>query len=178
MMPDGMFSTANLMIAVAAFVVMEPATYLLHRFVMHGAGWGWHRSHHRSYNQADPPRLERNDWFPVVFAVGTIAVMALGVSTESLRFLVPLGVGVTAYGLAYALVHDGYIHGRLPWPRLRRAGLDRLAESHSLHHRFGGEPYGMLVPVVPAALRRRAERSSRSHGQAPGAEESVAGRVL
>jgi beta-carotene 3-hydroxylase len=35
--------------------------------------------------------------------------------------------------------------------------LDRLADAHALHHRFGGEPYGMLVPIVPASVRARAE---------------------
>ena len=41
--------------------------------------------------------------------------------------------------------------------------LDRLAAAHELHHRFGGAPYGMLVPIVPAAragpgVSRRAGR--------------------
>jgi beta-carotene 3-hydroxylase len=62
---------------------------------------------------------------------------------------------VTAYGLAYLAVHDLYIHRRLPGLQLRSARLDRLADAHALHHRFGGEPYGMLVPVVPRSVRAR-----------------------
>ena len=34
--------------------------------------------------------------------------------------------------------------------------LERLKEAHALHHRFGGEPYGMLCPVIPRQLRERA----------------------
>jgi beta-carotene 3-hydroxylase len=66
-------------------------------------------------------------------------------------------VGVTAYGAVYALVHDVYVHGRLPVFRGRRVPvLDRLAAAHRIHHLFNGEPYGMLLPVVPRQLRARA----------------------
>jgi len=36
-----------------------------------------------------------------------------------------------------------------------RRTLDVLAEAHAVHHRTGGEPYGMLAPFVPRAERRR-----------------------
>jgi beta-carotene 3-hydroxylase len=62
----------------------------------------------------------------------------------------------------YAAVHDGYIHGRLAvLARRPGRGRARLAEAHRLHHRYGGEPYGMLLPVVPASLRARAATPSR-----------------
>jgi beta-carotene 3-hydroxylase len=77
---------------------------------------------------------------------------------------VPLAVGVTLYGAAYALVHDVYAHRRAPLFRHRRAALDRLADAHALHHRFGGEPYGMLLPLVPRRLRTQiASGSTPSH---------------
>lgn len=134
-----------------AFVLMEPATYAAHRWVMHGVGWVLHRSHHRRRQG----RWEANDWFPVAFASVTVGAMALGTGVRSAHLLVPVGVGVTVYGAAYAFVHDVYIHarfGRLPV----LAPLERLRDAHALHHRFGGEPYGMLCPVVPRALRARA----------------------
>lgn len=134
-----------------AFIAMEPVTYAAHRWVMHGAGWILHRSHHG----AQAGRLEANDAFPVIFAALTIAVMALATEVRSLRLLLAVGVGVTVYGAAYAFVHDVYIHrrlGRLPAWR----PLERLKVAHSIHHRFGGEPYGMLCPLVPKALRERA----------------------
>ena len=143
-------------LVVVAFVVMEPFTYLAHRFVMHGVGRRLHRSHHRRWpaRHDGEPFLEANDSFPVVFAAVTMVALAVGFNVTSLRMLVPICVGVTVYGAAYAYVHDGYIHRRV---RVRRSSprLERLAEAHALHHRFGGEPYGMLFPVVPASLRAR-----------------------
>lgn len=151
--------------AVVAFVAMEPLTYAAHRWLMHGRrGWRWHASHHR------PPvgRFERNDRFPAVFALLVGVVLAVGFNVPAAGWLVPVGVGVTAYGAVYALVHDGYIHRRFPWMPGRWRALDRLAEAHALHHRFNGEPYGMLVPVVPRALRARAERpDQRANGSVP-----------
>jgi beta-carotene 3-hydroxylase len=139
-------------LVVVAFVVMEPVTYLVHRFVMHGRGMAWHRSHHARRRGA----FERNDRYPVVFCALTVAAMAIGSRVPAVGFLVPVGAGVTLYGLAYLFVHDGYIHRRLPGLTARVGWLEGLAEAHAWHHRFGGEPYGMLVPIVPASLRARA----------------------
>jgi beta-carotene 3-hydroxylase len=148
--------TSLLAVAVVSFLVMEPVTYLAHRFVFHGAGMFLHRSHHRRWASGRAERfLEANDAFPVVFASVTIVALAVGFNVDGWSVLVPICVGVTLYGLAYAYVHDVYIHGRLG-PRAPRPRLDRLAVAHSLHHRFGGEPYGMLLPIVPSALRERA----------------------
>ena len=147
-----------LVLVVAAFVVMEPVTYLVHRYVMHGLGRRLHRSHHRRWpGRADgEPFFEANDAFPAAFAGAVMVAMAVGFNVDGLGVLLPVTVGVTLYGVAYALVHDGYIHQRLP-VRGRHPALDRLADAHALHHRFGGEPYGMLVPIVPASVRARAE---------------------
>ena len=137
--------------AVAAFVVMEPVTYALHRWVMHGLGWVLHRSHHRAHHQG----WDANDWFPVMFAGLTITGLAVGTGVGGVGALVPVCVGVTVYGAAYAFVHDICIHGRLGLVRLR-GPLGWLASAHDLHHRYGGEPYGMLLPIVPSSLRERA----------------------
>lgn len=147
-----------LAIVVVAFVVMEPVTYLAHRYVMHGLGRRLHRSHHRRWpgRAEGEPFFEANDAFPAMFAGVVMVVMAVGFNADGFGVLLPITVGVTLYGIAYALVHDGYIHGRIP-VRGRNPVLDRLAVAHSLHHRFGGEPYGMLVPIVPASVRARAE---------------------
>ena len=69
------------------------------------------------------------------------------------RLVLAVVAGVTAYGVVYALVHDVYIHRRLALFRRPVAVLDRLAEAHRVHHRYGGEPYGMLLPIVPRKLR-------------------------
>src|SRR3954468_12452394 len=135
---------AELLVAAAAFVLMEAVSYLAHRFLMHGPGIAWHRSHHRP----EWARFEKNDLFPVVFAAVTVMAMALGTLRPELHLVLVAGVGVTLYGAAYAFVHDVYIHARLGrLPRL--APLEWLKAGHAVHHLFGGEPYGMLLPIVP-----------------------------
>jgi len=125
-----------------AFAAMEAVSYAGHRWVMHGPGMGWHRSHHA------PPsgRLERNDLFPVCFSVVGFLLFLLG--SLGVTPLWWIGAGVTAYGVAYLFVHEVYIHRRLavPVPRLRY--LEWLRDSHRDHHTGGAEPYGMLLPLV------------------------------
>jgi beta-carotene 3-hydroxylase len=146
--------TASLL-ALAAFLVMEPVTALVHRAVMHGFAMGWHRSHH----EAPRGTLEANDLFPIVFASVTVAVLSVGVFVGGGSVLVPLGVGVTAYGAAYLLVHDVVIHRRLAWLPLPARLLAWHRQAHNVHHLYSRAPYGFLAPVVPAELRRRAEGS-------------------
>jgi beta-carotene 3-hydroxylase len=148
----------TLLVLILAFVAMEPVTYAVHRWVMHGPGRAIHVSHHRSRSG----RFEANDLYPVAFAAVVGVGLVVGFHVDGWGALVPIGVGVTCYGAVYAAVHDGCIHGRLAVLAGRRGrAVVRLAEAHRLHHRFGGEPYGMLFPMVPASLRARAAR--RSH---------------
>jgi beta-carotene 3-hydroxylase len=139
-------------IVLAGFLVMEPVTAFVHRYVMHGVGWALHRSHHRGTDRG----LEANDAFPVVFASIVCVGFAAGFNLDGWSVLVPIAIGVTLYGAAYALVHDVYVHGRVRLFGGRRvAVLERLAEAHRLHHRFNRAPYGMLLPVVPRDVRER-----------------------
>jgi hypothetical protein len=102
-------------VAVVAFVLMEPLTAASHRWVMHGVGLGLHRSHHRRVRPGESPRRwEANDAYPVMFAAIVMMGFAVGFNVAGFAALVPAGIGVTAYGLTYALVHDVYIHRRLP----------------------------------------------------------------
>jgi beta-carotene 3-hydroxylase len=154
-MPSG----APVLIAFAAFAAMEPITAATHRWVMHGLGEFLHRSHHRPSRA----RFEANDWYPVLFAAVVNVGFFAGFNWDGYGALVPVGVGVTGYGAAYALVHDVYIHGRLGWFSGRRIGaFERLAAAHRIHHLYNAAPYGMLAPVVPHALRARAARTERN----------------
>ena len=136
--------------ALAAFAAMEPAAAGFHRAVMHGRGWVWHRSHH--VNSAGP--VGSNDIFPLLFAVLTVMGMAVAVRSGDGLMLNAL-VGVTGYGLAYGLVHDICVHGRLSGrrPVLPGRWLRWIAACHAIHHRTGLAPYGFLVPIVPAKYR-------------------------
>jgi len=152
-------SWSTLAIAVLAFLAMEPVTAATHRWVMHGIGEFLHRSHHGRIAS----RFEANDWYPVMFAAAVNLGFFAGFNWNGFGSLVPVGVGVTLYGAAYALVHDVYIHGRLGWFAGRRVAVfDRLGEAHRIHHLYNAAPYGMLLPVVPADLRQRAGNTDRN----------------
>jgi beta-carotene 3-hydroxylase len=138
-------------ILVVTFAAMEAVSYATHRWVMHGRGMAWHASHHA------PPRgsWERNDLFPVCFSIAgftLFVLVALGVLPDRTWWL---AAGVAAYGLAYLVVHDVFIHRRLGWRRGEGRYVRWLRRSHRAHHVDGGEPYGMLLPLM---TRRRRDR--------------------
>ncbi len=136
-----------------SFVAMEGVSYATHRWVMHGPGMVWHRSHH------SPPttRLEKNDLFPLVFSlIGFGSFLTASLLGSAPLFWV--AGGVTAYGLAYAFVHEVYIHRRVDVNVRDRRYFVWMRDSHHIHHSLGGEPYGMLFPVVSSARRAEAAR--------------------
>lgn len=151
-------SLALLAVASGGFIAMEGVSYATHRWIMHGPGMRWHRSHHVPAQG----RFEKNDLFPVFFSTIGFLVF-LSASLTATTWMYWLGAGITGYGLVYMLVHEVYIHRRLPCPINDRAALDWMRDSHEIHHLYGGEPYGMLLPVVTGDLRRRAA----AHRQPP-----------
>lgn len=138
-------------IVVAAFVSMEGVSYGTHRWLMHGPGLRWHRSHHR----APTGRFERNDLFPLCFSVIGFALFAGGAWWPRLDEMTWTGVGVTLYGVAYLMVHEVVIHQRIAIPLPQWRYVRWVRDRHRLHHLYGGEPYGMLLPVIPRELRNR-----------------------
>jgi len=142
-------------VATVAFLSMEPVAALVHRRVMHGRGWNWHRSHHARTRAT----VEGNDAYPLLIGAGVFAVMLVGHLVDPWRPLLWIGAGLTAYGLAYALVHDLLVHQRLGALPLAGSRYVRwVAQAHAHHHDDNGAPYGFLVPVVPAS--RRAARAT------------------
>lgn len=143
------------MIAALAFVVafagMEAVSYAAHRWVMHGPAMGWHASHHA------PPRgrVERNDLFPLCFSVIGIVAFALAAAALVPGWVWWAAAGITVYGMAYLAVHEVFIHRRAPIPVPDIAYLRWLRDSHRAHHVDGGEPFGMLLPVMSRAQRER-----------------------
>lgn len=150
----------KLLLVVAMVLFMEVFAWATHKYVMHGWGWGWHRSHHESHDSA----LERNDLYAVTFAVIVVALFALGTLWEPVWWM---ALGITVYGAIYAFVHDMLVHQRfgLRWVP-RRGYLKRLHQAHRLHHavkgKDGGVSFGFLFAPDPARLKRQlAERNER-----------------
>lgn len=140
-------------IAIATLIGMEVLASAVHRHVMHGWGWRWHRSHH----QPGRGRLETNDLYALVFAA--VAVIVFAAAEPLWPPLWWVGGGMLLYGLLYALLHDGLVHGRLGFrARVRNRYLKRLVQAHRLHHavrdRDGAVSFGFLYAPPVRRLRR------------------------
>ncbi|HYW16639.1 MAG TPA: sterol desaturase family protein [Allosphingosinicella sp.] len=157
-----------LCIVLGTVAAMELMAWAVHRHVMHGWGWRWHRSHHE-------PRegwFETNDLYALVFAAISLLFFTL------LAGLWPplwwVGVGTVVYGLLYALLHDGLVHRRLGFDLTPRSGyLKRLVQAHRLHHavkgREGAVSFGFLyAPPVRRLRRRLREQATTLSRQKPG----------
>jgi beta-carotene 3-hydroxylase len=143
---------------VAVFFGMEGVAWLAHKYVMHGFLWHLHEDHHRK----DPSSfLEKNDYFFVIFAAPGILFLALGSFWPPAHNLLFAGIGITAYGLCYFLVHDVFIHRRLPFFRNSDNVYFRgIRKAHKVHHKHlgkeDGECFGMLF--VPFKYLKEAKK--------------------
>ena len=151
---------AKVVIFLAAFAGMEVFAWATHRHVMHGALWCWHRSHHEPRDGV----FELNDLFAVTFAMPAILFIWLGVNVSS--WWLPLGLGITAYGAAYAVFHDGLVHQRFPVPLDGRRSFWRArVQAHRIHHavitREGCVSFGFLWvrPIRELKAKLSAARS-------------------
>ncbi len=139
----------NILIVLGVFFLMEGATWVIHKYVMHGFLWSLHRDHHD--HSTDGP-LEKNDYFFVIFALPAIALMWYG-STQGFNWIFYVGVGISLYGMAYFFVHDIFIHQRVPFLRnTQNPYLLAIRRAHKQHHKHTskekGECFGFLwVPV-------------------------------
>jgi beta-carotene 3-hydroxylase len=128
---DWLTVTLNIFLVVGTFFFMEGVAWFTHKYIMHGFLWTWHKSHH----ELRKGYFERNDLFAVVFSVPAVALIVVGTQVPSLRFLLYIGVGVTAYGIFYVLFHDILVHRRVkinfkPTNRY----LQRMIRAHYIHH--------------------------------------------
>ena len=136
-------------IFLGTFCAMEFMAWATHKYVMHGFLWSLHKDHH---NKDHDSWFERNDAFFIFYAVVSIGCFMLW------RFDIfwaglPIGIGIFAYGLAYFIVHDIFIHQR--FKLLRKADnwfAKGIRRAHKIHHKHlgkgEGECFGMLwVPM-------------------------------
>lgn len=128
-------------------LVMEGWAAFLHRFVWHGMLWSIHRSHH----EPRVGRFERNDFLSALHAPIAIALIFYGCRAHP-SFLRDIafgsGLGMTLFGLSYAIVHDGLSHRRAPVRFLRRFSYFRaVARAHAIHHqgKHGHAPFGFFL---------------------------------
>jgi beta-carotene 3-hydroxylase len=144
------------LIALGCFAAMELVSYATHRWVMHGVGMRWHLSHHRPATG----RFEANDVFPLAFSLIGFGLFLTAALTRTAALYAAAG-GVTAYGVAYLFLHEISIHHRLPIRVRDHRYLRWVRDAHRVHHTLGGEPYGMLLPILSRHRRGEAARRDR-----------------
>ncbi len=135
----------NSFIIVLVFLLMECATWCIHKYVMHGFLWVLHRDHHDHSN--DGP-FERNDWFFVIFSLPAITLMYAG-AKANFDFMFYIGIGITLYGISYFFVHDIFIHQRIRlFKDTTNSYLLSIRRAHKQHHKHttkgNGECFGFL----------------------------------
>jgi beta-carotene 3-hydroxylase len=124
---------------------MEAVAWLTHKYVMHGLLWALHEDHHKKNPSSF---FEKNDYFFLIFAIPGIICLAVGLYSP-LTFLMYIGLGITAYGFAYFMVHDIFIHQRFKIFRNSDNFYFRaIRRAHKMHHKHlekeDGECFGML----------------------------------
>ncbi|MDX1626370.1 MAG: sterol desaturase family protein [Wenzhouxiangellaceae bacterium] len=158
----------NALLFFGTVVAMEGVAWLTHRYVMHGWGWAWHRSHHEPLSKRTG-WFEWNDLYAVVGAAVSISLIAWGADDLGPSYWI--GWGMAGYGLLYFLFHDGLVHRRWPLRWQPKSGyLKRLVQAHKMHHavheKHGCVSYGFLYARPLPDLKERLRQVREGSGDA------------
>jgi beta-carotene 3-hydroxylase len=120
----------NAGIILLSFIIMEGVAWSLHKFVMHGFLWSLHKDHHIPHNK----KFEKNDFFALIFFIPSWLLMMFGI-LAGCDFRLYVGIGITLYGICYALIHEGLIHKRIKvFTTTQNVYLTGLRNGHLAHH--------------------------------------------
>lgn len=141
-------------------IFMEFWAMFLHSILWHGPWWITHKSHHRAHEGV----FEFNDIFAVFHAILATFLIIYGCEAPpalTSDLCVAIGFGMTTFGVAYFVVHDGFIHERLPVRFLSRfAFLRRVRNAHRVHHKRNHEhPYGLFLGEYELRWHRKRVRT-------------------
>lgn len=135
----------GIVLFLGTFAFMEFMAWFTHKYIMHGFLWSLHKDHHHKDHDS---WFERNDAFFIFYAAVSMILFYLGANGWWYGWA--FGFGILAYGIAYFLVHDIFIHQRF---KLFRNANSRYAKgvrrAHKIHHKHlgkeDGECFGMLL---------------------------------
>ncbi|HKJ63022.1 MAG TPA: sterol desaturase family protein [Hyphomicrobiales bacterium] len=173
-MPDWLI---YLTVFLVVFIGMEGVAWALHRYVMHGFLWILHESHHRPRNSW----FELNDLFGLFFTAVSIGLFIGG--TFYYTPLLFAGLGMTAYGFVYFMIHDVLVHRRVAHGFVPKNGyLRRVYQAHRLHHAVPGKDgavsFGFVYAPPPeklaAKLKNRAAEAIVAEDRAASDQKSGA----
>lgn len=136
----------HLLVFFATFCIMEFMAWFSHKYIMHGFLWVLHADHHKKDHNS---WFERNDAFFSFYAAVSMICFFLWQSNIFILGLA-VGLGIFAYGVAYFIVHDIFIHQRFKLFRNANNWYARaVRRAHKMHHKHlgkeDGECFGMLV---------------------------------
>lgn len=129
-----------------SFVLMELASWFIHKYIMHGPLWNIHKTHHQHRKGS---WLELNDLFTIFFGGMAIFFLIRGLALQN-PFLTGAGIGISLYGLTYFILHDVFIHRRIKiFSASHNPLLRALADAHRDHHKSrekdGSTSFGLLL---------------------------------
>jgi len=132
---------------------MEAVAWFTHKYVMHGILWSLHEDHH--VKGLRKKLFEKNDLFGVFFALISMGLIIHG--AQGFKYTFFLGLGAAAYGVAYVLFHDIFVHRRVDILKTSRIPyLNTLRRAHHTHHlvitKEGAKLFGFFF-VSPRYLR-------------------------
>ena len=141
-----------LAVFISFVLLMEVVAWVTHKYVMHGWLWSLHRSHHEPRHGA----FEKNDWFAVIFAIPSMALIYIGVHHEISALAA--GLGILGYGLVYFFFHDILVHRRIDFGwRPKQGYFARVVQAHRLHHAVEGKhdcvSFGFIFAPSPQRLK-------------------------
>jgi beta-carotene 3-hydroxylase len=134
-----------LLVFFAALISMEGVAWFTHKYIMHGFLWRLHKDHHTGEHSP----VEHNDWFSILFAIPSFLFIFLGLSNSN-YYATAIGAGMSVYGILYFIVHDVFIHQRIPLlKQTKNAYLKALRRAHKIHHKqlhkWNTEAFGFLI---------------------------------
>ena len=151
----------GLCLFILTIAAMEGVAYGAHRWVMHSRlGWWLHESHHRER----PGMFELNDFYALIFALPSIALLYGGVQGGWGDWAAWVGAGIAAYGAIYFGFHDIIVHRRIGHRFVPRSNyFKRIVQAHRIHHavetREGTVSFGFIY--APPVERLKAALASR-----------------
>jgi len=136
----------QIVVFIATFCIMEFMAWFSHKYIMHGFLWVLHADHHKKDHDS---WFERNDAFFLFYAVVSVGCFLLW-QKGIFELGIAVGLGIFAYGLAYFMVHDIFIHQRFKLFRNADNRYSRaVRRAHKMHHKKigkeDGESFGMLI---------------------------------
>ena len=138
--------TISILIILCTFFFMEFVAWSVYKYIMHGFLWKLHKDHHKKDHDS---WFERNDLFFIFYAIVSF-INFYAWEEYSFWAGLPIGIGISFYGLSYFIVHDIFIHQRFKlFKKINNKYARGVRRAHKIHHKninkSGGECFGMLL---------------------------------